>query len=43
VELLAVEFGFDLSYLLTVCIHLLLGAIPVFVDLLDDNIGVAIS
>ena len=35
--------GLELAYLLVVGVHLLLGAIPVFVDLLDDDFGVSIG
>jgi len=43
VELKAVEFGFKLPDLPAVGVHLLLGALPVFVDLLYDDFGVTIS
>ena len=35
--------GLKLAYLLAVGIHLLLGALPVLVDLLDDDFGVAVG
>jgi len=38
----AVELGLELADLFAVGIHLLLGAVPVLVDLLDDDFGVAI-
>ena len=43
VELQAIEFGFELPNLPAIGIHLLLGALPVFVDLLYDDFGVTIS
>ena len=43
VELQTIEFSFELPDLLVVGIHLLLGALPVFVDLLYDDFGVTIS
>ena len=43
VELQTVEVGLELTYLLAVGIHLLLGALPVLVDLLDDDFGVAVG
>ena len=42
-ELQAVEVGLKLAYLLVVGAHLLLGAVPVLVDLLDDDFGVAVG
>ena len=42
-ELQAVEVGLEPAYLLAVGIHLLLGALPVLVDLLDDDFGVAVG
>ena len=38
----AVEVGLELANLLALGIHLLLGAVPILVDLLDDVFGVAI-
>ena len=43
VKLQTIKLGFELPDLLTVCVHLLLGALPVLVDLLYDDFGVAIS
>ena len=43
VELQAIELSFELPDLPAVGIHLLLGALPVFVDLLYDDFGVTIS
>ena len=43
VELQTVKLGFELPDLPAVGIHLLLGALPVFVDLLYDDFGVTIS
>ena len=43
VELETIELGFELPDLPTVDIHLLLGAFPVFVDLLYDDFGITIS
>ena len=43
VELQAIEFGFKIPYLPAIGVHLLLGALPVFVDLLYDEFGVTIS
>ena len=43
VELQIIELGFELPDLPAVGIHLLLGALPVFVDLLYDDFGVTIS
>ena len=43
VELEAIEFGFELPNLPAIGIHLLLSALPVFVDLLYDDFGVTIS
>ena len=37
------ELSFELPDLPAVSIHLLLGALPVFVDLLYDDFGVALS
>ena len=42
-EFEAVEVGLELSYLLAVGIHLLLEALPVLVDLLYDDHGVAVG
>ena len=42
VELQTIELGFELPDLPAVGIHLLLGALPVFVDLLYDDFGVTI-
>ena len=42
VELQTIELSFELPDLPTVGIHLLLGALPVFVDLLYDDFGVTI-
>ena len=41
-EFQAVEVGLELANLLALGIHLLLGAVPILVDLLDDVFGVAI-
>ena len=38
----AVEVGLELANLLALGVHLLLGAVPILVDLLDDDFGVAI-
>ena len=35
--------GLELSYLLAVGVHLFLGALPVLIDLLYDNLGVAVG
>ena len=43
VEFQTVELSFELPNLLAVGIHLLFGALPVFVDLLYDDFGVTIS
>ena len=43
VELQAVEFAFELPNLPAIGVHLLLGALPVFVDFLYDDFGVTIS
>ena len=43
VELQTIKLGFKFPDLPAVGIHLLLGALPVFVDLLYDNFGVTIS
>jgi hypothetical protein len=43
VKLHTIKLGFELPDLLTVGVHLLLGALPVLVDLLYDDFGVAIS
>jgi hypothetical protein len=43
VEFQTVELSFELPNLLAVGIHLLFGALLVFVDLLYDNFGVTIS
>ena len=43
VEFEAVEVRLEFSYLLVVGVHLLLGALPVLVDLLNDDFGVAVS
>jgi len=43
VELQAVEFTFELPDLPAIGIHLLLGALLVFVDLLYDDFGVTIG
>ena len=42
-EFLAVEVGLELMYLLAVGVHVLLSAVPILVDLLDDDFGVAIG
>ena len=42
-EFLAIEVGLELAYLLAVGVHLLLSAVPILVDLLDDDFGVAIG
>ena len=41
-ELQTIELGFELPDLPAIGIHLLLGALPVFVDLLYDDFGVTI-
>jgi len=41
-EFLAIEVGLELAYLLAVGVHLLLSAVPILVDLLDDDFGVAV-
>ena len=43
VELQTIKLGFELPDLLAVGIHLLLGTLPVLVDLLYNDFGVAIS
>ena len=43
VEFLAEEVGLELMYLLAVGIHVLLSAVPILVDLLDDDFGVAVG
>ena len=43
VELEAVELGLKLADFIAVGIHLFLCALPILVDLLYDNFGVAIS
>ena len=43
VELQTVKLGFELPDLPAVGVHFLLGALPVLVDLLYDDFGVAIS
>ena len=43
VKLQIIELGFKLPDLPAIGIHLLLGALPVFVDLLYDDFGVTIS
>ena len=43
VELQTIELGFELPNFPAVGIHLLLGALPVLVDLLYDDFGVTIS
>ena len=43
VEFEAIEVGLEPTYLLAVGIHLLLRALPVLVDLLHDDFGVAIG
>ena len=43
VELHTIELSFELPNLPALGIHLLLGALPVFVDLLYDDFGVTIS
>ena len=42
-ELRTIEFGFELPDLPAIGVRLLLGALPVFVDLLYDDFGVTIS
>ena len=42
VELQTIEFAFELPDLHAIGVHLLLGALPVFVDLLYDDFGVTI-
>ena len=42
-EFEAVEVRLEFSYLLVVGVHLLLGALPVLVDLLYDDLGVAVD
>ena len=41
-ELQAIEFSFELPDLPAVGIHLFLGALPILVDLLYDDFGVAV-
>ena len=43
VEFLAVEVGLELMYLLAVGVHVLLSAVSILVDLLDDDFGVAVG
>ena len=43
VELQTIEFAFELSDHPAIGVHLFLGALPVFVDLLYDDFGVTIS
>ena len=43
VELQTIELSFELPDLPAVSVHFLLGALPVLVDLLYDDFGVAIS
>ena len=43
VEFLAEEVGLELMYLLAVGIHVLLSAVPILVDLLDDDFGVTVG
>ena len=43
VKLQTIELGFELPDFPVVGIHLLFGALPVFVDLLYDDFGVTIS
>ena len=38
----AVEFSFKLSDFSAICIHLLTGARPVFIELVDDQRGVLV-
>ena len=38
----AIEVGLELADLLAVGVHILLGAVPILVDLLEDDFGVAI-
>ena len=42
-ELQTIEFGFELPDLPAIGVRLLLGALPVFVDLLYDDFGVTIG
>ena len=42
-DLQTTELGFELPDLPAIGIHLLLGALPVYFDLLFDNFGVTIS
>ena len=42
-ELQTVEFSFELPDLPTIGVHLLLGALPNFIDLLYDDFGVTIG
>ena len=42
-EFLAVEVGLEFMYLLAVGVHVLLSAISILVDLLDDDFGVAVG
>ena len=39
----AVEVGLEIADILAVGVHLLLGALPVLVDLLNDDFGVAVG
>ena len=41
-EFQSVEVGLELVDLFAVGVHLLLGAVPILVDLLDDDFGVTI-
>ena len=43
VELQTIKLSFELPDLPAVGIHLLLGALPIFVDLLYDDFGVTIG
>jgi hypothetical protein len=42
-ELDRLEVAFDLANLSAVCIHRVLDAVPLLVDLLDDDLGIAKS
>ena len=42
-EFQALEVGLELTYLLAVGVHLLLSAVPILADLLDDDFGVTVG
>jgi len=43
VELEAMEVALEFSDFRTVCVHHFLGAIPIFVDLIDNHRGVYVD